>query len=89
MKFFKLRGGYTVSYLLNLVRKTLLLSFGLGVILGMSLCLSKVADLKEMPIELYKIILIPSIILILFISFFMYVAYLIIPEIKRLIGEIE
>lgn len=87
MKLLKLREGYSNRFLLKMIRRSFLVSFVLGVTLGLSLAFIKVAEFKGKAIELYEIILVPSMILALFIFFFLYTILLIIPEIERRLNE--
>ena len=87
MKLLKLREGYSNRFLLKMIRRSFLVSFALGVALGLSLAFIKVAELKGKTIELYEIILVPSMILTLFIFFFLHTILLIIPEIERRLNE--
>ena len=87
MKSLKLREGYSNRFLLKKIRRTILASFALGVALGLSLAFIKVAELKGKAIELYEVILVPSLLLAFFIFFFLYTIRLIIPELERRLNE--
>ena len=87
MKSLKLRDGYSSKFLLKMLRRSVLFSFALGVILGLSLALIKIAELKGKFIGLYEIILVPGILLTLFILLFLHTILLIIPELERRLNE--
>lgn len=87
MNLFKLKEGYSDSFLLKMFRWVFLGSFGLGLMLGMSLAFVKIAELKGEVIELYKIILVPGFLFLLFIFMFYFIVFLVIPELEQRLSE--